>query len=155
MSQHRIGVVGGGLGGLAAACVLAARGYPVTLFERSAHVGGKAAVLRQGGYRFDMGPTILTLPSVLRRLFAEAGRDLDDELTLRRCDPQWRSFFSDGSRLDLVADRQAMARRLDAFAAGAILAMLADTMIPDAYRSAGRLAGLFTVVGFAAAFLLS
>src|SRR5947207_2731859 len=43
MSQPRIGVVGGGLGGLAAACVLAARGHAVTLFERSSYLGGTAA----------------------------------------------------------------------------------------------------------------
>ena len=66
-----IGVIGGGLGGLAAACVLAARGHAVTLFERNASLGGKAAVLHEQGYRFDMGPTILTLPSVLARIFAE------------------------------------------------------------------------------------
>lgn len=114
----RIGVVGGGLGGLAAACVLAARGHAVTLFERSPWLGGKAAVLEQGGYRFDMGPTILTLPSVLRRIFAEAGRSLDDELTLVPCEPQWRSFFADGGTLDLVADRERMRRNLEAFAPG-------------------------------------
>src|SRR5436190_1337351 len=119
MSQAGVGVVGGGLGGLAAACVLAARGHAVTLFERSSWLGGKAAVLSEQGFRFDVGPTILTLPSVLRRIFAEAGRDLDDALTLLPCDPQWRSFFSDGTTLDLVADRERMGRRLDAFSPGA------------------------------------
>ena len=72
----RVGVIGGGLGGLAAACTLAARGYDVVLFERSHWLGGKAAVLEADGFRFDMGPTILTLPSVLARIFAEAGRRL-------------------------------------------------------------------------------
>jgi phytoene desaturase len=117
--SHPIGIIGGGLGGLAAACVLAARGHAVTLFERSATLGGKAAVLHEQGYRFDMGPTILTLPSVLRRIFAEAGRRLEDELTLLPCDPQWRSFFSDGSTLDLSSRRDDMVRSLDAFAPGA------------------------------------
>ncbi len=70
----RVGIVGGGLGGLAAACTLAARGYAVTLLEKSPWLGGKAAVLEEEGFRFDMGPTILTVPSVLRRIFAEAGR---------------------------------------------------------------------------------
>src|SRR5215831_9574701 len=117
-TSRPIGIIGGGLGGLAAACVLAARGHAVTLFERSATLGGKAAVLHEQGFRFDMGPTILTLPSVLRRIFAEAGRRLEDELTLLPCDPHWRAFFEGGGRLDLVADRQAMADRLDAFAPG-------------------------------------
>jgi phytoene desaturase len=114
----RIGIVGGGLGGLAAACVLAARGYPVTLFERNSWPGGKAAVLQRDGYRFDMGPTILTLPSVLRRIFAEAGKKLEDYLTLVECKPQWRSFFEGGGVLDLVADKAAMKENLEKFAPG-------------------------------------
>lgn len=117
-ASGRIGVIGGGLGGLAAACVLAARGYPVTLFERNPWLGGKAAILSGDGFRFDMGPTILTLPSVLHRIFAEAGEKLEDHLTLVPCQPQWRSFFTDGTRLDLVADAQAMARNLEALAPG-------------------------------------
>jgi phytoene desaturase len=118
----RIGIVGGGLGGLAAACTLAARGHEVTLFERNDWVGGKACVLEQEGFRFDMGPTILTLPRVLRRIFAEAGRDLEEEMDLVRLDPQWRCFFEDGSRLDLLEDTEEMAKSLSGFAPGAGLA---------------------------------
>lgn len=99
--MSRVGVVGGGLGGLAAACVLAARGHKVVLFERNEWLGGKAAELREEGFRFDMGPTILTVPRVLERIFAEAGRKLEDYLDLRRLDPQWRCFFEDGTVLDL------------------------------------------------------
>jgi phytoene dehydrogenase-like protein len=74
-------IVGGGLGGLAAACVAAARGHRVTLLERNHWLGGKAAELHLdapmggGRFRFDMGPTILTVPRVLRRIYAEAQRD--------------------------------------------------------------------------------
>ena len=114
----RVGVIGGGLGGLAAACTLAARGHDVVLFEKNAWLGGKAAVLEADGFRFDMGPTILTLPSVLTRIFAEAGRRLDDYLELVRIDPQWRSFFADGTTLDLRADTDEMSAALDAFAPG-------------------------------------
>src|SRR5258705_12770023 len=118
MTADRVGIIGGGLGGLAAACTLAARGHSVVLFERSAWLGGKAAVLEADGFRFDMGPTILTLPSVLRRVFAEAGRSLEDSLELMRLDPQWRCFYADGSTLDLVADAETMARRIEGFAPG-------------------------------------
>ncbi len=104
-----VAVIGGGLGGLASACTLAARGYSVTLFEKNAWVGGKAAVLSESGYRFDMGPTILTMPGVLARIFAEAGRDMDQALDLRRLDPQWRCFFDDGSVLDLRENVDCMA----------------------------------------------
>src|SRR5438132_6221876 len=118
MTADRIGIIGGGLGGLAAACTLAARGHAVVLFEQSAGLGGKAAVLEADGYRFDMGPTTLTLPSVLARVFAEAGEKLSDWLDLVPLDPQWRCFFAGGGVLDLHADTDRMAGELDRFAPG-------------------------------------
>jgi phytoene desaturase len=111
-------VVGGGLGGLAAACVLAARGHQVDLFERNPWPGGKAAVLEGEGFRFDMGPTILTVPSVLKRIFAEAGKDYLACIPMVPCAPQWRSFFQDGTTLDLDADLGRMKANLEAFARG-------------------------------------
>ena len=76
--MKKVGIIGGGLGGLASACVLAARGYEVVVFERNEWLGGKAAVIESNGFRFDMGPTILTLPAVLDRIFAEAGGNAAD-----------------------------------------------------------------------------
>jgi diapolycopene oxygenase len=121
-------VIGGGLAGLSSACVLAARGHRVTLLEKNDWVGGKAAVLCEQGYRFDMGPTILTLPSVLRKVFAEAGKNLDDYVEMMPLDPQWRCFFEgdppsgnenrsggDNTVLDLVSDTDAMQKNIDAF----------------------------------------
>ena len=113
--SNSVGVIGSGLAGLSAAAVLGARGYEVDVYEASPWLGGKAAVLHQDGFRFDMGPTILTIPSVLRRVFAEADEDMDDHLDLRRLDPQWRSFFDDGSRLDLYEDVGAMLTELNSF----------------------------------------
>ncbi len=118
MQTERIGIIGGGLGGLAAACSLAARGYCVTLFERNEWLGGKAAQLTAHGFRFDMGPTILTLPSVLRRIFTEAGRNLEQYVDMVRLDPQWRCFFQDGSTLDLDEDDSQMAASLEHFSPG-------------------------------------
>ncbi len=115
MHPQKTAIVGGGLGGLAAACTLAARGHRVTLFESNARVGGKAAVLEQDGYRFDMGPTILTVPSVLHRIFGEAGKRLEDYLTLIELDPQWRCFFEDGSQLDLHRDVAEMSGKIAEF----------------------------------------
>jgi diapolycopene oxygenase len=116
-SDHTI-VIGSGLGGLAAAATLAARGRSVTVLEEQGWLGGKAAELRGDGYRFDMGPTILTVPAVLERIFAEAGEDVHDALDLVRLPLQWRCFFEDGSVLDLEEDPARMAAELERFAAG-------------------------------------
>ncbi len=112
---EKTAIIGGGLGGLAAACTLAARGHQVTLFERNSWVGGKAALLEQDGFRFDMGPTILTVPSVLYRIFEEAGKRLEDYLKLIELDPQWRCFFEDGATLDLCKDVPTMGKTLQEF----------------------------------------
>ena len=110
-----IAVIGSGLGGLAAACVSAARGHAVTLYDKNDWLGGKAAVLAADGFRFDMGPTILTVPRVLERIFAEAGRDMSDYLDLRRIDPQWGCFFADGTRIDLEENIARMGAAMDSF----------------------------------------
>jgi diapolycopene oxygenase len=117
-STAPIAVIGGGLGGLAAACTLGARGHQVILFEKNEWLGGKAAVLQSDGFRFDMGPTILTVPNVLARIFTEAGQTMQSALDLRRLDPQWRCFFDDGSVLDLTEDTARMERTLAAVAPG-------------------------------------
>ncbi len=97
--MRRAVVVGAGLGGLAAALRLAAAGVDVTLLEREAVPGGRAGVLERGGFRFDTGPTVLTLPALLAELFALHGEDAREHLDLLRLDPAYRGVFHDGSEL--------------------------------------------------------
>ena len=118
LRRDTVAVVGSGLGGLSAACTLAARGYDVELFEANDWLGGKATRLRGNGFTFDMGPTIGTVPTVFERVFAEAGEDLHDRLDIRRLDPQWRCFYEDGSVLDLADGVDAMAAAIEEFAPG-------------------------------------
>ncbi|AFL86695.1 phytoene desaturase [Terriglobus roseus DSM 18391] len=109
----RVAVIGSGLAGLAAAATLAGRGYTVEVFEKNPWLGGKAAQLQEEGFRFDMGPTILIQPSVLRKIFAEAGRKLEDYLNMVRLDPSWRCFFEDGTVIDLKDSTPEMIRSLN------------------------------------------
>lgn len=108
MSQQDVVVIGSGLAGLAAACTLAARGHSVTVVEKNEWLGGKAALLEDQGYKFDMGPTILTLPSVLKRIFKDANKPIEEYLDLVRLDPQWRCFYEDGTHFDLVDSQEEM-----------------------------------------------
>ena len=67
----RVGVIGAGIGGLAAAVRLAAQGHEVTILEQAARAGGTCGAVRLGAYRFDAGPSLLTMPRVVRDLFAD------------------------------------------------------------------------------------
>lgn len=101
-------VVGAGLGGLSAALHLAGAGRRVTVVEREAVPGGRCGLIADGGYRFDTGPTVLTMPDLLAESFAAVGENLDDHLTLHRLDPAYRARFADGSVIDVRADVDAM-----------------------------------------------
>ena len=94
-------IIGAGLGGMSAAIMLAKAGMRVTLLEKNERLGGKLNILETQGFRFDLGPSIFTLPQVFRPLFEEDGRKLEDYVPLRRVDPQWRNFFEDGTVIDL------------------------------------------------------
>src|SRR5579875_321343 len=112
----RIAVIGGGLAGLAAAVRLAHAGHRVTLYEKNSHLGGKMNVWKANGFTFDMGPTIITKPAVIERLFLSVGRHHEDYLNLVALDPQWRAFFADGSHLDLYSSLHRMNAELQRFA---------------------------------------
>lgn len=101
-------VVGAGLGGLSAALHLAGSGRNVTVVEREAVPGGRAGLIRDHGYHFDTGPTVLTMPELVAEPLAAVGEDLDDWLTLRRLDPAYRARFADGTSIDVRADLDAM-----------------------------------------------
>ncbi|HEV7204370.1 MAG TPA: phytoene desaturase family protein [Jatrophihabitans sp.] len=97
-------VVGAGLGGLSAAMHLAGAGRRVTVVEREAGPGGRCGLIHDHGYRFDTGPTVLTMPDLLAQPFAALGEELTDWLTLHRLDPAYRARFTDGSSIDVRAD---------------------------------------------------
>ena len=109
----RIVVVGAGLGGLSAALRLAAAGREVTVLERADVPGGRAGLLERDGYRFDTGPSVLTMPDLISDAFACVGEEMADWLTLRPVDPVYRAFFPDGSTLDVKADPDAMAAEVE------------------------------------------
>lgn len=106
-------VVGAGLAGLSAAAELATHGAHVTLVDRNAHLGGKMNVLSEAGFTFDMGPTIITLPQVLRGIIRRSGRRVEDYIDLINLDPHWRCHWEDGTVLDLKGDMAAMNAELD------------------------------------------
>ncbi len=108
----RVVVVGAGIGGLSAACHLVGGGHDVVVVERGDAPGGRAGVLRRGGYQFETGPTVLTMPALLQEAINAAGSDLSDLLSLSPLDPIYRANFADGSVICVRRGREAMADEL-------------------------------------------
>src|SRR5450755_1468731 len=98
--SHKILVIGAGLGGLAAAIRLARAGHAVEVWEKNGEPGGKLKELRVDGFSWGTGPSLLTMPHVLRELFASAGERMEDHLELVRLDSACRYFWTDGTVID-------------------------------------------------------
>lgn len=112
VSSHAI-IIGGGIGGLSTAIRLRRRGWQVTLYEKNAQVGGKMSQITHAGYRWDTGPSVITMRHVFEELFAFAGATLEDYLTLLPLNPLTRYFYADGTRLDASAVLAEMATAIE------------------------------------------
>ncbi|TMM40978.1 MAG: phytoene desaturase [Actinobacteria bacterium] len=105
----RVVIVGAGLGGLACALHLAGAGREVTVVEQAAVPGGRAGRLAVGGYEFDTGPAVLTMPELIDEALAAVDESMADWLDLSPVDPAYRAYFPDGSTLDVLSHTARMA----------------------------------------------
>jgi phytoene desaturase len=108
-------VIGAGVGGLAAAIRLGAKGYRVTVCEKLDAPGGRAYVYRQDGFTFDAGPTIITAPYLFEELWALCGRRMADDVELRSIDPFYKIRFDDGSVFTYCSDHETLKREIAKF----------------------------------------
>lgn len=116
--SSRVIVIGAGIGGLSAAIRLAASGFTVTVYETNDRVGGKMSEIESGGFRWDTGPSVITMRHVLEDTFSAAGRVLSDYVTLLPIDPLTSYFWLDRTRLDVSADTSVMSERIASIAPG-------------------------------------
>lgn len=96
----KVGIIGAGIGGLSAACLLAADGHEVILWEKNDTVGGKMNQRIVDGFRFDTGPSLFTMPDILRSVFEACNRKMEDYITIKPVDPVCRYFWRDGTVFD-------------------------------------------------------
>ena len=111
-------VIGAGLGGLASAMRLGAKGYRVTVIDRLDRAGGRGSSITHGGHRFDLGPTIVTVPQGLRDLWAVCGRDFDRDVTLKPMDPFYEIRWQDGSSFRMGPDEAKVRAEVAALSPG-------------------------------------
>jgi phytoene desaturase len=109
-------VIGAGLGGLATAIHLLHQDLDVTVVERQPGIGGRAARLTGDGYTFDIGPAMITMPSVLESLFAAAGARFGTRVNLQRLEPSLRiSWTGEARSLSFESDRTSMREAIAQF----------------------------------------
>ncbi|MBN1465443.1 phytoene desaturase [candidate division KSB1 bacterium] len=113
--MKKLVVIGAGFGGLSVAIRLQAAGYAVTVLEKNRHVGGHAYPLEKNGYKFDMGPSLITAPPVIEEIFNAAGKKLSDYIELIPLDPYYRIYFHDQTYIDYSPDSDAMKEQMAAF----------------------------------------
>lgn len=116
--NKRIIIVGAGPGGLAAAMLLASKGYSVDLFEKEKQIGGRNSFFKLGEYIFDIGPTFLMMKDVLEKIFIKSNKKLEDFVEVTKLDPMYRLKFADGRELYPSPDKEKMKLTMENFSKG-------------------------------------
>jgi phytoene desaturase len=117
-SRESVVVIGAGLGGLAVAIRLQARGFQVTLVDRRDAPGGRAYVYRDGGFVFDAGPTVVTAPWLITELWDLAGKNSKDYLQFVELDPYYQIRCNDGRVFNYSGDHEKMVEEVRRFSPG-------------------------------------
>ena len=91
----KIIIIGAGVGGLGAACLLAKSGHKVTVLEKNSDTGGRAGQFKEAGFTFPYGPTWYLMPDVFQDFFKETGEDIRSHLQLKKVSPLYRVHFKD------------------------------------------------------------
>ncbi|TYS90788.1 NAD(P)/FAD-dependent oxidoreductase [Rossellomorea aquimaris] len=105
-------VIGAGPGGLAAAMLLAGKGYDVEVYEKQTFVGGRNGAVTMDGYTFDIGPTFLSMPEIAEELFEAAGRNLHDYVDLQELSMMYELIFKD-KRVQMFKDPELLSEEIE------------------------------------------
>jgi len=111
-------IIGAGVAGIATAIFLAQKGITVEVYEKNANPGGRCGQMIQEGHRFDLGATILLMPSIYRNVFSSLGLDMDKELETTSLEPVYKLFFGDGTDFAFTRDKQRMKSQLEGIEPG-------------------------------------
>jgi len=117
--KSKIVVIGAGFGGLSASAFLAKEGFEVEVIEKNESVGGRASVLEEDGFRFDMGPSWYLMPDIFERFFNKFNQKPEEYYSLTRLDPNYRIYFKDGDLMDVPADPEEAGKLFETYEEGA------------------------------------
>ncbi|PQM60366.1 MAG: phytoene desaturase [Rhodobacteraceae bacterium] len=111
-TKKHVVVIGAGFGGLAVAMRMGAKGYKVTVVDKLDTVGGRGSSIEKGGHRFDLGPTIITMPHLLEELWEFCGKRFSDFVDLRAKTPFYTIIFPDGTKFHAQQDETMMRKEV-------------------------------------------
>ena len=111
-SKKSCAIIGSGIAGIASSIRLAHKGIQVDVFEAQDSPGGKLSQFYSKGYRFDMGPTVLTLPHLIDELFTLCGKDPKDYFNHHKLERPFKYFFEDGSTITAFAEIEKYAEEI-------------------------------------------
>ncbi len=109
--QKKAIVIGAGIAGLSAAIRLQNAGIQVSVFEMNAQPGGKLNEFTKNGYRFDMGPSLFTMPQFVEELFTLSKKNIADYFSYKKKDITCHYFFSDGTTFEAASDSEIFATK--------------------------------------------
>lgn len=95
-NSKKVIVIGGGIGGLSTAALLAKDGYQVTILEKNKMLGGRGRKYVENGYTFDMGPSWYMMPDVFASYFKLLGKNINDYLDLKKLPIHYKVFYDNG-----------------------------------------------------------
>lgn len=126
----KIGIIGSGFAGMAAACALAKKGYDVTVLEKNTTIGGRARVMRENDFVFDMGPSWYWMPDVFEDFFQSFNKKVSDYYNLIRLDPSYQVILQNGDKVLIPAKLDEFKSLLDSIEPGAAKAL--DAFLEEA-----------------------
>ena len=107
-------IIGAGIAGIAAAIRLAVKGYEVEVFEANSYPGGKLSEFEKDRFRFDAGPSLLTMPQYIDELFRLAGKEPGDYFRYQKLKAVCNYFYADGTRFTAYADEEKFIQEISA-----------------------------------------
>lgn len=111
--MKKVSVIGGGIGGLVSAILLSRKGYNVTLFEKNGNTGGKMNQMYLDKFRFDIGPSLITMPFVFEDFFRETGREINNYITFKKLEINCRYFYTDGTVFNSYNDKIKLRKEIE------------------------------------------
>lgn len=124
--MKKVCIIGSGFSSLSAACYLAKEGFDITVLEKNSQLGGRARVLEESGFKFDMGPSWYWMPDVFESFFEDFKKKVSDYYSLIRLSPAYKVFFKNNQSIEIPGtfeeilevfekEEEGSARKLKAF----------------------------------------